>query len=258
MNSYSTRYASLSDEEVNELYQYELWKSLSNSERFEALQELENRTAFECGNHPCEIFLEEMNGAQYRYYYDGRIYINQSLVYNGEFHVEFDDGTNMSYTVLDSNSQLMDTIHHENYHAYQREAIDGIDLHNNQGELELWKANDENYTSEYPFYRIQSIEATAFDRCELKTQAAFELIEKKYGEDRGYQEYLSRICESGYDEALCEAKELTGVDNIQQVYNDELLSLYADNQMRDNIGNQFDESMMIFDGGLYDDNFEKL
>ena len=74
MNFYHTRYASLSNEEVNNLYQLDRWMSFSGEERLDALKELENRVAYECGNTQCEITLEKMNGAQYGYYYNGQIY----------------------------------------------------------------------------------------------------------------------------------------------------------------------------------------
>ena len=232
MNVYPTRYNDLSNQGVNELYRSETWEGLNRDERLDALQELENRSAENLGNKPCEVRLEPMNGAQYGGYQDGVITVNENLVENGEFTVRYADGTTDSYAPGDTNAQLMDTIHHENYHAYQDDAINGRLEHGNQAEVEQWRANwdNENYTrGNDPLYRVQSLEKTAFEHGETQTKDAFDEIEANYGTDAGYQEYLESISENSYEKSLAEAKELYGDENIESSVNNQMMQNYQTN-----------------------------
>jgi hypothetical protein len=234
MNFYPTRYSELSNSEVNELYRSQNWDGMNRDERLDALQELENRSAAMCGNQPCEVFLEQMNGARYGYYHNGEIYVNESLVEHGEFVARYEDGTAASYAPADANVQLMDTIHHENYHAYQSDAINGIVEHDNAAEVELWRANwdNNNYISGGdPLYRVQSLEKSAFEHGEAQTKAAFEEIEAKYGTDAAYREYLDSISENSYENALANAKELYADENIEVTLNEQMVQNYQANHI---------------------------
>jgi len=231
MNTYSTRYSRLSDAEVNELYRSDTWTRLNGKERLEALQELENRSAKICGNQPYKVQLEKMNGATYGGYHNGKIYINKDLVENGNFVVQYRDGSTQSFALLDANAQLMDTIHHENYHAYQDDAIHGRVKHSNPAEVEQWRANftQGNYIrseEDHNLYRIQSLEKPAFERGESQTRAAFERIEAKHGKDPGYQEYLKSTEKNSYEKALASAKHQYGDENIENTINDRMRQNY--------------------------------
>ena len=231
MDKFSTRYSDLSNSEVNELYRSETWSRLTREEKLDALQELENRAAEGLGNKPCEVSLEQMNGAQKGYYQDGKIFINESLVEKGELRVQYDDGTTDTYQLLSANAELMDTIHHENFHGYQMESIDGRVEHNNADEVELWSANKDSYIGselELPTYRIQPLEKSAYAHAEAQTKAAFGEIEAKYGVDKGFQEYLKDIKEDTFENALAEAQELYGVDNIENALNEKMLKDYRE------------------------------
>jgi len=234
MNFYPTRYSELSNSEVNELYRADTWERLNRNERLDSLQELENRSAELLGNQPCEVHLEQMNGARYGYYHNGEIYVNESLVKNGEFTVQYDDGTTASYAPADTNAQLMDTIHHENYHAYQSDVINGIIEHDNVAEVNQWRANwdNDNYISNNdPLYRVQSLEKSAFEHGESLTKVAYDEIETKYGVDTGYRKYLESINEHSYDNALTEAKVLYDDVNIESALNEKMIQNYHANHV---------------------------
>jgi len=199
------------------------------------LQELENRSAESLGNRPCEVRLEQMEGATYGGYGDGVIYVNEGLVENGELTVNFDDGTTMQYMPDDTNAQLMDTIHHENYHAYQDEVISGRLEHSDQAEAELWRANDENYirgSDNESLYRVQCLERSAFNHGETQTKAAFEEIEAKYGSDDGFQAYQENTNNS-YENALANAQTQYGDVNVQENLDNHMLANYSGSQAVD-------------------------
>jgi hypothetical protein len=254
MNFYPTRYEGLSDQEVNELYRSDSWSGLSRDERLDALQELENRSSEQLGIEPCEVQLEHMEGATYGGYNDGVIYLNENLVENGELSVTFDDGTSQCFKQDDVNAQLMDTIHHENYHSYQDNAIHGIVDHENSSEVEQWRANwpQENYiggNDPEHCYRLQSLEKSAFEHGETNTKQAFDEIQAKYGEDSGYQSYLENINEHSYENELEQAKSITGDQNIEQTVNQRIM----DNYQASNSSDFSDNSLERTDSTQNDD-----
>lgn len=233
MDVYHTRYSDLTNEQVNELYRSEVWESLSLSERLDALQELENRSAVELGNKPCEVMLKPMEGAYYGAYHDGgRIFLNKNLVETGDLVVHDENGDVLaSFHPDNTNVQLMDTIHHENFHAYQYEAINGIVNHENAAEVQQWKANwqAENYiraNDPEHCYRLQCLEKSAFNHGEAQTKRAFEAIETKYGIDTGYQSYLESIMENSFEYELEQAQAITGDQNIESSVNQKILDNY--------------------------------
>lgn len=248
MDFYPTRYSGLSDREVNELYRFDTWSDLSPEERNDALQELENRAAQKLGNQSCEVCTEEMNGSIYGYYCKGRIYINVSLVIDNVLHYEDPQGNIIEYTPADINAQMMDTIYHENYHAYQDDVIHNRLEYENQDEAALWRANEDMYISSSEngiLYRIQSQERTAFAQGELQTSAAFEEIEAKYGVDAGYQEYYTFIKEDSYENILLEAKENYDDENIQETLDHYMISSYQENHAEDSIENTSAETDVL-------------
>lgn len=232
MDVFHTRYGDLTNEQVNELYRSDTWEGLSHGERLDALQELENRSAVELGNKPCEVMLKPMEGAYGAYQDGGRIYLNKSLVETGDLVVHNENGDVLaSFHPDDTNAQLMDTIHHENYHAYQYEAINGIVNHENAAEVEQWKANwpvEKYIRANDPehCYRLQSVEKSAFSNGEAQTKRAFEAIEAKYGIDAGYQSYLESISENSFEHELEQAQAITGDANIENSVNQRMLDNY--------------------------------
>jgi len=235
MDFYPTRYSNLSNNEVNELYRSEVWTELSLNERTDALQELANRSAEALGNEPCEVKLESMSGATYGMYRNGEIYINESLVEKGVLSVQVDNEIT-EYPPGDVNAQLMDTVHHENYHAYQVDVMVGAVEHDNAGEVELWQANDldANYIDEGSLYPIQSLEKSAFEYGERQTKTSFEEIEATHGEDTGYQNYLEYITNHSYENALANAQEMYDNENIEATLNEQMMSNYQDSLVNEN------------------------
>lgn len=238
MNFYPTRYSGLTNLEIDELYRSDIWSALSGEERLDALQELENRTAGELGNQPCEVRIEEMNGASYGYYCGGQIAVNKSLVNDGVLRFEDIDGTVIEYAPHDVNAQMMDTIHHENYHAYQDEVTNGSFEHVDTEERALWQANAEAYISPSDngiLYRLQSQERSAFERGESQTKAAFEKMEEKYGEDAGYQEYLVSINKNNYEQTLLTARNIYQDKDIQETLDAYMLASYQENHTESSV-----------------------
>ena len=231
MYTFRTRYSDLTDSQVNELFREETWSSLDPSRRLDALQELEVRTALACGNRPCEVRTEDMNGYLFGGYADDEIVLNRHLVEEGGFVTDFGNGEVVFDRVDGLNAQMMDTIHHENYHAYQDQVIHGEIRHSDAAEAELWAANwpSEQYidcNDPSGCYRIQSLERTAFAHGEACTKEAFAEIEAKYGQDHGYRDYLEDIQRYSYDDALDDAIDISGDEHIRDTLDGQMLEAY--------------------------------
>jgi len=77
----------------------------------------------------------------------------------------FEDQINQSLE-HDGPQEVVNTLAHEDYHAYQEWAMDHPDVHPNPEQVEAWRENRENYVSfeEDPvLYREQPIEADAWE-----------------------------------------------------------------------------------------------
>ncbi|MCL1914029.1 MAG: hypothetical protein FWG10_09175 [Eubacteriaceae bacterium] len=237
MDFYHTQYSELSNSEVNELYRSDTWSGLFLDDKLDALQELENRIAKELGNQPFEVRHENINGAQYGYYSNGQLTVNANLVNTGILRYEDVEGHTREFVLDGVNAQMMDTIIHGNYRAYQDDVINERLEHENQIETVLWRANyDGDMIIENGIlYRVQALERTANQQAETQTKMIFEGIEEKYGEDSGYQEYLSSIKINSYENALETAKEIYDDENIQEVLDNYMLTGYQKDRVFDSV-----------------------
>ena len=112
----------------------EQWNSLSECEKTEVLQSIENHMAFECGRINCPVearFLHTGSDGVVLGTYDPsewKIYINSS-----QFDAE---------SMYGKDSQaLVTACIHEGRHAYQHQVVDGIIDHDNVEEIRAWKEN---------------------------------------------------------------------------------------------------------------------
>jgi hypothetical protein len=227
-----TRYSHLTDNEVNDLYRSDVWNNLPYDAKMDALQELENRAAENVGNSPCQVNAEYMEGSMFGGYdpRTGDITINKHLIESGNFVTHHDDGTVSERSVRGLNAELVDTVNHENYHAYQNEVISGSLQHDNAAEAELWKANDLLYIDPddpSDTYRIQALERSAFAHGEAETRKAFQEMETRYGvEDAGFKEYQESLQAHSYEKAVATAQNSTGISNIEQALDQQMLDAY--------------------------------
>ncbi len=118
------------------------WTSLSDDQKLEVLQTIENHVAFETGRLNCPVvgkFLYTGADGVALGMYDPKnqvIYVNDS---------QFDETSKYGKT----SEAIVTACLHEGRHAYQHQVADGIIQHYNQEEADAWKENfsEGNYIS---------------------------------------------------------------------------------------------------------------
>ena len=189
------------------------------------------------GNTPRRVVAETMRtGYTYGGYShkDDVIQINRDLIESARLTCE-KDGLSISSIKNNANAELVDTIFHENYHAYQRDVIDGKLSHPDKREAAIWGTNlkrDQNgnlvhYLSDGIEYRIQSCERTAFREGESGTRRVFGMLEKEYGPDPGYADYQRNLANTNYEKQLAYAQACSGNPYFQEDLDEEMLQQYA-------------------------------
>lgn len=237
--AFFTKYHFRSELELYRLFSYQTWHHLDFNSKMAALQELENRVAKAYGNAPRRVVAQTMRtGYTYGGYShkDDVIQINRDLIESARLTCE-KDGLSISSIKNNANAELVDTIFHENYHAYQRDVIDGKIAHPDKREAAIWATNlkrDQNgnlvhYLSDGIEYRIQSCERTAFREGESGTRRVFGMLEKEYGPDYGYSDYQRNLANNSYEKQLAYAQACSGNPYFQEDLDEEMLQQYAQN-----------------------------
>ena len=236
--AFFTRYHFKSDLDLYRLFSSQTWQTLDFNSKLAALQELENRVAQMYGNTPRRVTSSLMRD---RYTYGGyshkddKITINRDLIESGRL-ICAKDGLVEADLLQDANVQLVDTIFHENYHAYQRDVVDGKIQHPDKREAAIWEMNlkmDENqnlvnYESDGVRYRIQSAERTAFREGEYGAKYIFDSLEKEYGPDSGYAAYQRNLEYNTYQKTLEYAQACSGNPYYQEDMDEAMLKQYAE------------------------------
>lgn len=189
------------------------------------------------GNTPRRVVAETMRkGYTYGGYYHKAdvIKLNRDLIESARLTC-VSDGLSTSSLVNGANAELVDTIFHENYHAYQRDVVDGKLSHPDKREAAIWSTNIEldrngnlvNYLSDGIEYPIQSCERTAFREGEYGTRHVFDMLEKEYGQDPGYADYQRNLANTNYEKQLAYAQTCSGNPYFQEDLDEEMLKQYA-------------------------------
>lgn len=147
--------------------EFENWKELSFAQRFETLQEAENKIAEIEHRNPCEIKLEYMEPNHYGYFnpVDKTITLNALHIENGEFNAYKD---------------TLDTLVHEGRHAYQDYNMTEREVHPRGGEVNMWKWNE--YELGYQNAMLCGFEAYSMQPVETDARAFAEDVLNNYFE----------------------------------------------------------------------------
>ena len=222
------------------------WNSMTSSEKLQALQELAAISAEKNHANVQNVEALELEGATYGYFDGDKIVVNKHILEdNRMISYEKDEEGNIletyTYDVQDANLQMMDTIFHEDFHAFQYQAINGEipqevlqEMGITQETIHNWEANYSSLNYVDPeidgnLYRIQGLEKTAFEAGEKNTLEAFSYLNNKHGEDVQYQNYLTNISNDSYEKNLQFA---------QMRYNDMSITETLQNKMNERYYNE--------------------
>lgn len=148
---------------------YENWENLSYDERYRALQAAEFEIAKIEHREFCGIDLEKLAPGQMGYY-------------NPETHRI----TLNEYYVMENNpeslKETLDTLIHEGRHAYQDYNMTQREVHPREGEVNMWKWNQNEIGYQYPDPLLGGLEAYYMQPVETDARAFAEDVLKNYHE----------------------------------------------------------------------------
>ncbi|WP_301072982.1 hypothetical protein [uncultured Allobaculum sp.] len=241
MNLRQMRFALMSDEKLYQSFASSNWNRMSVENRKAALQELGNRVADEYGIERRPMWFEPMSGGYFGSFDEKEnvVRLNRYLVEEGRQYMA-ENGQLYYCDRPDAPAELVNTVYHEYYHAYQRDAIDGKVTHPDPMEVKVWESNFKrdagnqlvNYYSNQdkvdPRYNVQSGERTADRKGEEGVRKVFESNERTLGKDQMYEEYKkSHACDS-YSRHLQDAISQLQDPNIEENLDKEMLMKYCD------------------------------
>lgn len=244
-----TKYESLTDEQLADLFHSSNWNNrMSPDDRLAACQEVVNRDALSQGMVPCEVVATDMRGNDFGVYTNGTIEVNEHILNSGQIMDE--DGNLTAFP--GSNAETLNTLYHENRHAYDAQlsaAIEdkmagnaynhsiiedaearGLDIDQIRASDSIYVQSDEGYD----LYRVQNSEREAFKAGEEGCAKMFEGSQSRLGADAEYQAYSDRLAaEDGYNEAMANLKEVYKDENFDKTLDEQAKNLYFSDHKKD-------------------------
>lgn len=178
-------------------FQTKKWNRLSENERLDRLQSLENTMAEEQNRVPRKVTPCECEGCGF---YDrdtpDKLFINQNYVNSKTPSDQYD---------------AMNTIIHEGRHAYQDDCVKDRIKHNEPPEtVSTWDKNNNVYNSfddDSLKYRFQPVESDAYDYADGKMES----FQNKFSKDNNYRSYMKSASEEK-QKYITDAQEFIGSD----------------------------------------------
>ena len=201
-----TGYESFSDKELINNFRSENWEFLSDNQKNQTLQELENREAVKAGRKPAKV--TALQGDSYGGYNSN----TETISINTNKYVGLQENT--SYEILDS-------YYHESRHACQEHAGTPQELNTDEKSFDMIKLEsmrDEgghlyNYTNRNPYYDMQTNEMDS------NTYAANKLMDNfdSFSSDKNYDKYLESRSEHFKSVNMSTQKYLSERQNMQSI-----------------------------------------
>jgi len=245
--NHPTQFQNISNQQLFNLYRYENWSCLKETEKLDLYQETVNRHAAALGeNGAPRVQLEVMDPFIAGSHTGGVIHLNKSLVIDGLQAMEVDDLV-IQYEGGDANLQAMMTCFHENYHAWQDQCLDGTISCSSKELMKQYQANDFDlsvvrdtdgaikvgsqyistaHNEDYFLYYLQSTERDAHRKSEMLTIQVMEHLERAYGTEESFQAFREDVEINGYDTTLARAKDFYLNPNVEKDINRTLMNAY--------------------------------
>ena len=238
----------LSNHELFSMYRGESWSAMKENARLELLQETVNRSAAANGEiGSCKVSFSKdlphyvagvQSGDEIQLNYDMFVNDTEKVNYNG--HV-------IDRAVTDSNMKALETVLHEDIHAWQNQCTDGTIKCNNEALLREYASNNgdlsvidkpdgtvavgqqymrgEGYNGYYMYY-LQSSERDAHKFSEERTMQIMDYLESQYGTEPSFQAYRQDVAENGYNAVLEQAKIAMNNEFVEEDINTTLMNQY--------------------------------
>lgn len=244
-----TKYESLTDEQLADLFHSSNWNNnMSPDDRLAACQEVVNRDALSQGMVPCEVVATDMRGNDFGVFTGSTIEVNGHILSSGQIMDE--DGNLTAFP--GSNAETLNTLYHENRHAYDAQLSAAIedkmagnaynhsiieDAEARGLDIDQIRASDSIYvqsTDGYDLYRVQNSEREAYKAGEEGCAKMFEGSQSRLGADAEYQAYSDRLAaEDGYNEAMANLKDVYKDENFDKTLDEQAKNLYFSDHKKD-------------------------
>ena len=246
-----TIYESYTDDLLYGMFRGGIWGTLDEHQRQQLLQETVNREAKAMGQKgACEVRFVDMPANEYGRQYGNVIELNrQNFVEDKRVHQA--NGYKFVTPFQYSNYQALETVLHENTHAWQNQVIDNTISHSDKQRVAEYRAN--NFTSSlvadhtadnktvlrqgshylngvtpngYYLYYFQATERDAHRYGENRAREIMNQNLTTFGPDQTAEKYKEKIRIAGYQANLKVAQKAFNNENIERDINNTLLNHY--------------------------------
>ncbi len=243
-----TSYQSLSNDQLFSMYSGQHWSGMREADRLELLQETVNRAAAAKGElGSCEVRFAPLDSRTLGQKSGSVIELNQSMFVNDKLtHVY--NGRLIEEPLKASNFLALETVLHEDIHAWQDQCTDGTIQCANSGLLAEYRANQftvsavpdnmggiqpgshylsgENGTFGYYLYYFQSSERDAHLFSQKMTAEIGERLQQRTGYDQSFADYMTYLNGDGYNAVFQKGVQLFGNPNFDKEINQVLMNQY--------------------------------
>lgn len=255
--SHPTKYENISDKEFYGKFRNDEWRALNEEQRRELLQETVNRSAARRGEvGASEVKFQDMEPSVLGEQSNGTIYLNRDRFVNDVKQINF-KGNNISIIDEASNIEAIETVLHEDIHAWEDQVSDGTIKIQDQHLKEEYSSNNFSIVSigdnlqnnvfgstylngvsqsakvqgmDYYLYYFQSTERDAHKYSELETMQIIDFMEKEYGNEESFDIYREQVRLTGYEATYNKGATIFDNTNFEQEINTSIMNSYYDTQ----------------------------
>ena len=236
-----TIYGKHTNEELVSLYRESSWSTMDENSRQQLLQETVNRAAAAKGElGACEVRFADLDSSTLGQQSGCVIEINRSVFAQDKYVHEY-NGHVIEERAIDSNMRALETVLHEDIHAWQNQCIDGTIQCSDANLLAEYRSN--NFTvslvpdgnggqtlgshylngmadeTGYYMYYFQSTERDAHLYSEKQTIDIMNSIQEKYGIDKSLLAYQKEVLLNGYQSTYQKGQEIFANPNFDKAIN---------------------------------------
>lgn len=245
--TWPTRYSNWSEGALYSWFRGEVWKNLDEGARADLLQEVVNRSA-EGGEQTaaCRVIFAQLEPTVAGEQSGDLIRLNREMFVNDRQAAVY-CGTSVYRPLDDANLRALETVLHENQHAWQNQVtrgeIPGVEpslrreyAANQFRPVPLTQTDGTPRTGStylqgriggeegYYLYYFQSTERDAHRISEAQAVDIMNELAAQYGDEPSFEAFRATIAEEGYDAVLAGAREKLGVPDPSAQINQSLMN----------------------------------
>ncbi len=243
-----TIYENLSNTELISLYRESSWSTMDENSRQQLLQETVNRSAAAKGElGACEVRFADLDSSLLGQQSGNVIDVNRT-VFAQDLYIHNYSGHIIEEKAVDSNMRALETVLHEDIHAWQDQCMNGtiqcMDEHllseynsnnftssfvpdgNGGKQLGSHYLNGITQTTGYYMYYFQSTERDAHLYSEQRAMQAAKCLQQMYGSDKSLLTYQKNVLLNGYQATYQKGQAIFGNNNFDKEINQVLSNQY--------------------------------